>query len=97
VSRKRFVVECTWGGYRSGQSRVVHRTVETMFREAYEALRWHQFSDGTGMSINVRDAKPRERVEQIRGYNTLLRDLVHQQYVAMHPDRFPSTSAGEQK
>jgi hypothetical protein len=94
VSRKRFVVECIWNGY-SGQARVVvHRTVETTFREAYEALRWHQFTDGTGMSIDVRDAKPRERVDQIRGYNTLLRDLVHKQYVAMHPDRFPSAKAG---
>lgn len=83
MSRKRFVVECEWSGYTSRQQRVVHRTVETTFREVYEALRWHHFSDGTGMSISVRDAKPRERVAQIRGYSSLLRDLVHQKYIEL--------------
>lgn len=72
--RKRFIVEAVWSGYAGSQRRVVHRTVETLFRAGYENVRWHQFSDGTGMSISVRDAKPRERVEQITGYSALLRD-----------------------
>lgn len=72
--RKRFVVEAVWDGYTSAQRRVVHRSVETLFRAGYDNLHWHSFSDGTGLSISVRDAKPRERVEQIRGYSGLLRD-----------------------
>jgi hypothetical protein len=73
--RQRFVVEAEWSGYHSGQRRVCHRTVETMFRAGYEALHSHTFGDGTYLSISVRDAKPRERVEQIKGYCGLLRDL----------------------
>ena len=77
---KRFVVEATWNGYTSGQRRVCHRSVETYWRAGYEAIGWHQFSDGTGMSVLVRDAKPRERVEQKLGYSTLLRDLAFKEY-----------------
>lgn len=75
MARKRFIVEAQWSGYHSGQQHVCHRTVETLFRAGYEALGSHSFSDGTYMTITVRDAKPRERVEQKKGYNTLLRNL----------------------
>jgi hypothetical protein len=34
----------------------------------------HRFSDGTYLYITVRDAKPRERVTEIHGYDRLLRD-----------------------
>jgi hypothetical protein len=74
MKRKRFVVTAVWSGYHSGQTRVCHRTVETLFRAGYEALRWHQFSDGTGLHINVRDALPRERIHTINGYGSILRD-----------------------
>jgi hypothetical protein len=77
---KRFVVEATWSGYHSGQSRVCHRSVETYWREAYEALHSHSFSDGTYMTITVRDAKPRERVLPIYGYQQLLRELAFKKY-----------------
>jgi hypothetical protein len=77
---KRFVVEATWEGYTSSQAHVCHRSVETYWRAGYEAIRWHQFGDGTGMSVHVRDAKPRERVEQKLGYSKLLRDLAFQEY-----------------
>jgi hypothetical protein len=79
-SRKRFVVEAEWSGYHGGQRRVCHRTVETLFRAAYEAIGSHTFGDGTYMTITVRDAKPRERVRQLKGYCELLRDLVHREY-----------------
>lgn len=75
VARKRFVVEATWSGYHSGQQHVCHRTVETLFRAGYEALHSHTFGDGTYMSISVRDAKPRERIERKNGYGSLLSDL----------------------
>ena len=75
ANRKRFVVEATWSGYHSGQSHVCHRTVETLFRAGYENLHYHHFTDGTGMTITVRDAKPRERIERKNGYGSLLSDL----------------------
>jgi len=75
MARKRFVVEATWSGYTSGQQHVCHRTVETLFRAGYEALRSHTFVDGTYMLISVRDAKPRERIERKNGYGALLLDL----------------------
>jgi hypothetical protein len=80
VARKRFVVEAEWSGYHSGQQHVCHRTVETLFRAGYEALHSHTFGDGTYMSISVRDAKPRERVERKNGHGTLLRDLAMQKW-----------------
>lgn len=73
--RKRFIVEAEWGGYTSSQQRIVHRTVETLFRAGYEAVTWHTFSDGTSLSITVRDCKPREKVKEIHGYDSLLRDV----------------------
>ena len=74
MSRNRFIVEAEWSGYTSAQRRVVHRTVETLFRAGWNNLHYHSFSDGTGLSISVRDAKPRERVQQIHGYDSLLRE-----------------------
>lgn len=74
MARKRFVVEAEWSGYTSGQRRVCHRTVETLFRAGYEALHSHTFGDGTYMTITVRDAKPRERVQKLNGYGVLLRN-----------------------
>lgn len=79
-NRKRFVVEAEWSGYHSGQRHVCHRTVETLFRAGYENLRYHNFTDGTGMTISVRDAKPRERIERKNGYGTLLRDLAMEKW-----------------
>jgi hypothetical protein len=75
MTRKRFIVEAEWTGYQSSQQRIVHRTVETHFRAGFEALEYHQFSDGTGLRISVRDCKPRERVKEIRGYKVLLDEL----------------------
>jgi hypothetical protein len=45
-----------------------------MFRAGYEAIGSHAFGDGTFMTITVRDAKPREKVAQLHGYDSLLRD-----------------------
>lgn len=80
MARKRFVVEAEWSGYHSGQQHVCHRTVETLFRAGYEALHSHTFGDGTHMSINVRDCKPRERIEEKHGYDPLLRNLAMQKW-----------------
>jgi hypothetical protein len=50
------------------------------FGGGYEALHSHTFGDGTYMSISVRDAKPRERIERKNGYGSLLRDLAMQKW-----------------
>lgn len=71
MRRKRFVVECVWSGYHSGQSRPCHRTVETYGRDKYEKLHSIRFTDGTYMDVSVRDCAPREKVTEIHGYDRL--------------------------
>lgn len=76
--RTRFIIEGEWSGYRSSQQRIVHRTVHA---PAYKKLReWAErthaitYTDGTSLFIRVRDCKPRERVKEIHGYDSLIRD-----------------------
>lgn len=78
MSRPRFVVECHWNGYRSGHGFDCHRTVETSPVKVDRLRRVHSvlFTDNTTMSVNVRPAKPRERVEEIHGYDQLLDKIV---------------------
>lgn len=76
----RYVWEWTWSGYRSGQARVCHREVLTLSEkrlDKYKNLSCVQFGDGTTMSAELRQAKPRERVEQIKGYYSLIRDALY--------------------
>jgi hypothetical protein len=75
---RRFVIEGEWTGYSSSQQRVVHRTVHPA---SYKRLRtWAEktygirYTDGTLLLLRVRDAKPRERVQVMRGYDDLIRD-----------------------
>lgn len=71
----RFVLEGTWSGYTSSQSRAVHREVVSAKRaERLAKLHSIRYTDGTLLLIDVRPAKPRERVEPIRGYTSLIRD-----------------------
>lgn len=73
----RWVVEGTWSGYSSAQSRLVHRMVVTS-KEALEirAIGYIRYTDGTGLLLLVRPCRPRERVEKIDGYSSLIRDCV---------------------
>jgi hypothetical protein len=73
----RFVVEGTWSGYSSSQSRVCHRTVH---KGAFKKLRaWCEkthaiyYTDGTALYLAVRDCKPREKVKEIHCYDDLIR------------------------
>ncbi len=77
----RFIIEGTWSGYTSRQQRVVHRTVH---KAAFKRLRaWIEkahaiyYTDGTYLSLSVRDAKPRERVREIKGYTSLIEDCAY--------------------
>lgn len=69
----RFVLEGTWGGYRSSQSRVCHLTfIKPYQAKQFEKITGIRFSDGTSMGITVRPAKPREKLREIHGYDSIL-------------------------
>ena len=70
---RRFVVECVWSGYHSGQRHPVHREV-TLNPKRYEGITGVVFTDGTTMSVVVRPCEPREKVREIHGYGRLLND-----------------------
>ena len=78
---KRFIIEGTWSGYVSSQSRVVHRQVYPGARKKLRA--WAEstygisYTDGTALHLSVRDCKPRERVKEVRGYSSLIEDCAY--------------------
>ena len=79
--RARFIIEGEWSGYRSSQQRVVHRTVhQPGFKKL---LAWAEkthaiaYTDGTQLYIRVRDCKPRERIKELHGYDSLIQDCCH--------------------
>lgn len=71
----RYVLEGTWTGYVSRQSRVVHREVVTAKRAAV-LRKIHKiiYTDGTALLIEVREAEYREQVKEVLGYRDLIRD-----------------------
>lgn len=76
VSATRFIIEGTWSGTTSHLPRVVHRTVHPA---SFKRLRaWAEkahalgFTDGTMLHLIVRDCKPRERVQELHGYDSLI-------------------------
>jgi len=73
----RTITECYWHGYRASQDRVCHRTVHKG-KSPYAAISNVRFTDGTTMSVSHREAKPRERVKELHGYDSLLRDLIRE-------------------
>jgi hypothetical protein len=71
----RYVLEGTWTGYVSRQSRVVHREVISEKRaDVLRGIHKIVYTDGTALLLNVREAKPRERVEVNDSYGSLIRD-----------------------
>ena len=74
---ERFIVECVWSGYRASQSKPCHRTVERKSKaDEIRKITCVQFTDGTTMSVDVRPARLREKVQEIHGYDSLLSDAV---------------------
>lgn len=74
----RFIIEGEWSGYRSSQQRIVHRTVH---KGSWKKLRaWVEqtyairYTDGTALCLTVRDCRPHERVKEIHGYDSLIKD-----------------------
>ena len=75
----RFIIEgIWWSGYTGSQGRVVHRVVHPSsfkkLRVWAETVHSIHYTDGTALFLNVRDCKPRERVKQIHGYDSLIQD-----------------------
>lgn len=81
MSAHRYIIEGEWIGYRSSQDRIVHRQVYPAARKSLRA--WAEkthcirYSDGTSLVLSVRDCKPRERVQEIRGYTKLIDDCAY--------------------
>jgi hypothetical protein len=74
----RFVIEGTWSGYTSAQKKVAHRNVYSSARRKLrswaESTHAIYYTDGTSLYLSVRDCKPRERIETINGYESLIQD-----------------------
>ena len=62
-------------------NRIVHRTVHKgswkKLREWAEKTYAIRYTDGTSLCLTVRDCKPRERVQEIHGYDSLIRDCCY--------------------
>ncbi len=79
MSKQRYVIEGTWSGYTSSQSRTVHREVTDWpkLAEWVGKAGGISYTDGTMLWLSVREARPRERVKQILGYRSLIRDCYY--------------------
>lgn len=77
----RFIIEGTWSGYTKAQAHVVHRMVYPSSRKKLRewASKTHgiSYSDGTMLYLDVRDCTPRERVQEKRGYESLINDCFY--------------------
>ena len=73
--RKRFIIEGEWSGYRSEQRRICHRTV-TKYPEKYKELSFIRFTDNTTLDLRIRECKPREKVAEIHGYDSLIEECL---------------------
>ena len=71
----RYVLEGEWSGYVERQRKIVHREVVTEARAArLRKLKAIRYTDGTRLSLSVRQAEPREKVAEILAYDSLIRD-----------------------
>lgn len=82
----RWLLEGEWSGYRSGQSRVVHRVVlhRKQQAERFRKITGVGYSDGTSLMLTVTELKPRQRVTEIRGYTKLLLDCYYSAHDGFH-------------
>lgn len=89
----RYVIEGVWNGYRSEQAHCCHREVYTTnrkvspFLEAIKRIHQLPFSDGTALLLSVREAKPREKVIEKRGYTEMIREAVYAEMDKAKPPR----------
>lgn len=71
----RYVLEGEWTGYVARQRRCVHREIikNKKLVDWVNSNRAIQYTDGTSLLLTVRMLKPRERVQMINGYGSLIR------------------------
>lgn len=80
MKSKRYVIEGTWSGYTSSQSRIVHREVTTDVKR----VAWCRdnssilYTDNTWLDLSVREAQKGERVKPYDGYGKLISRCVSQ-------------------
>lgn len=73
TSKKRYVLEGTWSGYRPSQQKVVHREVVSGDKaKRARALHAIIYTDGTSLDLAVRECKPREIIEEKHAYTSLI-------------------------
>lgn len=74
--RARYVLEGEWTGYVSSQRRVVHREVVTLPKRIDRLRTLHsiRYTDGTCLILHLREALPREHVQEIQSYGSLIRE-----------------------
>lgn len=71
----RFILEGTWTGYTSSQSRVCHREILTEKRaDSLRGLHRIVFTDNTSLLISIREAQPREKIVVNNQYGSLIRE-----------------------
>lgn len=73
-----YIIEGEWDGYKSSQRRVVHReyTTRKKFADEVRELGWIRFSDGTGLSLSVKERHTRTQRQPLSGYSQLIRDCL---------------------
>ncbi len=79
MKRVRYVIEGTWSGYTSSQIRICHRMVlKLKDTKAYSKLMSEgiRFTDNTYLYITVRKCLPREKIKEINGYGTLIKECL---------------------
>jgi len=78
MSQERWILEGEWSGYTSAQQHVVHREVISKQRaeRIAKSLPGIRYTDGTSLWLSVRRALPREKVQTINGYGSLIGDCL---------------------
>lgn len=83
----RYIIEGTWRGYRSSQDHVCHREIYKSnridggdFIKTLRGMHSIPFSDGTALIVSVREAKPREKVQEKHGYTQFIKDAVYAEW-----------------
>lgn len=71
----RYILEGEWTGYTSAQRKVVHREVIPQARyKPLSKLHAIRFTDGTSLILSMRPAAARQRVQEVRAYEALIRE-----------------------
>ncbi len=74
-TRMRYILEGEWSGYVASQRHIVHREIVSSKRAMrLREMRGIRYTDGTMLILSLREAKTREQVKEIHGYDSLIRE-----------------------